>query len=197
MRTRFADGRATLSANLFYNDISNAQREQQTRVQLPDGSSLFTIEIANAPKAESYGAELELSWRPTRGLSLQAGAGLLKTKILRTSLPTDPLLGKAFPRAPRVSANIAVDWRPIDALRLSTQVRANGGYYSDGANNPALRIKESIVVNGRAAYSAGGVTFFGYARNIFDNFYLTYLFTPTFGTAGDPREFGIGIEARF
>jgi outer membrane receptor protein involved in Fe transport len=38
---------------------------------------------------------------------------------------------------------------------------------------------------------------FGYVRNAFDAFYLTYLFTPTFGTPGDPREIGIGIEARF
>ena len=53
------------------------------------------------------------------------------------------------------------------------------------------------MVNGRAAYTLGPVTLFGYVRNAFDTFYMTYLFNPTFGTAGDPREFGLGIEARF
>ena len=46
----------------------------------------------------------------------------------------------------------------------------------------------TTVLNARAAYTAGPVTLFGYVRNVFDNFYLTYLFSPTLGTAGDPRE---------
>ena len=38
---------------------------------------------------------------------------------------------------------------------------------------------------------------FGYARNLFNKFYLTYYFLPTFATVGDPREVGVGIETRF
>jgi outer membrane receptor protein involved in Fe transport len=41
------------------------------------------------------------------------------------------------------------------------------------------------------------LTLFAYARNVADDFYLTYLFTATSGTAGDPQQIGIGIEARF
>jgi outer membrane receptor protein involved in Fe transport len=52
-------------------------------------------------------------------------------------------------------------------------------------------------MDARAAYTAGRVTLFGYARNLFNDFYLTYLFSPTFGTPGDPRELGVGLEARF
>jgi hypothetical protein len=39
---------------------------------------------------------------------------------------------------------------------------------------------------------------FGYARNVLDRFQLTYVYNNTnFATAVDPREVGIGLEARF
>ena len=46
-----------------------------------------------------------------------------------------------------------------------------------------------------ASYGVGSATLLGYVRNAFDIFYLAYLFTETFGAAGDPRE--IGIEMSF
>lgn len=197
LRGSFAGGRGTFAANLFYNDIKNAQRSQTVEVRLPNGASIFPSEFANAPAAETYGAEFELGWRASPRLSVRSGLGLLETRINSTLLPSDPSLGKAFQRAPSVSAAAAIDWRPIDALRLSTQVRHNRGYFSDDANSPGRRIGAATVVDMRAAYTAGPVTLFGYARNLLDDFYLSYLFSPTFGTAGDPRELGLGIEARF
>jgi outer membrane receptor protein involved in Fe transport len=80
---------------------------------------------------------------------------------------------------------------------LSAQVRHHSCYFSEDANSPARAIGASTIVDARAAYMVGHVTLSAYLRNLFDDFYLTYLFTPTFGTAGDPREIGIGLEARF
>jgi outer membrane receptor protein involved in Fe transport len=39
----------------------------------------------------------------------------------------------------------------------------------------------------------------GYVRNLFDEFYLTYLFSASsqLATAGDPREFGASLDLRF
>lgn len=197
VRASFGGGRGTLAANLFYNDIADSQRPQRRVITPPGGAPLIVTDIVNQPTVETYGAELELAWRATERLTLRLGAGLLETKVLRTLLATDPSFGKDFERAPSVSASAAVDWRPVDALRLSVQLRTNTGYFSDDANTPALRIAGSTVVNARAAYTHDGLTVFGYARNLFNEFYLTYLFTPTFGTAGDPRELGVGVEARF
>lgn len=202
-RARFAGGRGMLNANLFYNDVANAQRLRRFRVAAPNGMTVGGTDIVNVPRAESYGAEVELDWRATDRLSIRLGAGLLKTKVLRT-LPADgAFLGKDFQRSPGVSASAGIDWRPIEALQLSAQLRSNSGYFSDDTNNPLLRIDGSTVVNTRAAYSRGGLTLFGYVRNLFDSYYMTYVFepintpTPTVGTAGEPREIGVGIEARF
>ena len=200
-RASFARGRATLAANLFYNDIKDAQRPQLREFVSPDGLPFREIEIANAPSAESYGLEVELSWRASDRLSMRAGVGLLRTRILRTLLPADPTAGNAFQRAPTFSASAAIEWRPVEPLRLSAQLRTNSDYYSDDANDPALRVAGSTIVNTRAAYTRGSLTVFGYARNLFDAFYMTSLIKPVvgsvFGTAGDPREFGVGVEARF
>ena len=122
----------------FYNDIKDAQRPQTIRAELPDGSPFFTTDFANAPAAESYGLELELGWRPSEQL-LRAGLGLLETEIRRTLLARDPSSARISSGLAGLQRGGSVDWRPIEPLRLSAQLRHNGGYFSDDANSPALR----------------------------------------------------------
>ena len=92
-----------------------------------------------------------------------------------------------------------VDWRPAPLIRLSGQMRHNSGYFSDDANDPQRRVRSATVVDVRGSWRYGPVEMSGYIRNLFDRFYLTYLFSPTsrLGTAGDPREIGVAIQAAF
>jgi iron complex outermembrane recepter protein len=195
-RTSFAGGRATLSANLFYNDISDAQRARTRAYTVPGGATAFWAEIQNVPTAESHGIEVELDYLIGSKLSLRAGLGLLDTRIVETTNPADPIQGNEFQRSPAVTASAAVDWRPTERWHLSAQGRHNSDYYSDDANTPALRITGATVLDARASYDTDHWSVFGYVRNVFDEFYLTELFSPVRGTAGKPREFGFGVEAR-
>jgi outer membrane receptor protein involved in Fe transport len=197
VRASFARGRGTIAINVFDNDIHDAQRPQTIEFVASGGGTFNTVQIANAPSARSRGMEVDVGVRPTSRLHLQLGMALLDTKIRRTLVRSDPILGKKFQRAPVLGAAASIDWRPVDAWSLSAQLRGNSAYYSDDANSPARRIDGSMTLDARAAFTRRGSTFFGYVRNAFDNFYLTYLFTPTLGTAGDPREFGIGIDKNF
>ncbi len=61
-RASFAGGRGTLRANLFYNDISDAQRALRRAYAVPGGATAFWAEINNVPAAESHGLEVELGW---------------------------------------------------------------------------------------------------------------------------------------
>jgi outer membrane receptor protein involved in Fe transport len=196
-RASLWDGRLTARLNLFYNDISDAQRPQVRTIFLPGGPGVLTTDIVNAPAAETYGMELDLAWRPSRQLAVSLALGLLGTKTLESVRPDDPILGKAFQRSPGTSASVSVDWRPAEAWRLSLQARHNSSYFSDDVNTPQRAISAATVIDARAAWTLGSATLFAYVRNVADDFYLTYLFSAVSGTAGDPRQVGIGIEARF
>ncbi|WP_369025459.1 TonB-dependent receptor [Qipengyuania sp. RANM35] len=197
MRVRSSDGRASFAANAFYNDISDAQRSQLVPFTLPTGEVTYFSEFANAPAARSYGLEAEIAWRVNDRLDARLGMGLLDTKVTETVTPRDSTLGKEFQRSPGLSAMAAIDWRPVDRFELSAQIRHHSSYYSDDANNQTLRISPSTILDARVEYEFGSVSVFGYARNLFDEFSLTYLITPNFGTAIEPREAGVGVEARF
>ncbi len=197
VRTSALDGRLSLNGNIFYTDFKNAQRSLFTTVTLPSGATELITEIANAPKSTSYGLELAVGYAPSKRFSINAGVGLLKTKINRTVDPTDPIQGKNFQRAPKFSGSLSATWEPIDGLTLDTQLRHNSRYFSDDANTPAQRITGSTTLDAKASYIIGQATVFAYGRNLFDSFYLTQLFQPDFGYAGDPREYGVGIEFKF
>jgi outer membrane receptor protein involved in Fe transport len=196
-RASFGGGRGTLSANLFHNAIRQSQRQLTVPITLTDGSIIYPVEFANAPQAQAYGLEAEVAWRAGQRLSLRGGVGLLRTELTETLVANDTSRGKEFQRAPKWSAAAAVDWRPWQSLRLSGNLRHHDGYFSDDANSANRRIRAATLVDVRAAYSVRQLTLFGYVRNLFDRFTLNYLFSPTFGTAVDPREVGIGVEARY
>ena len=204
LRSRFDGGRGTVALNLFHNAIKDAQRTQDAEIVVPGMSSFFFPEFGNAPRARTQGFEVEAGYRAGNRVTVRAGLGLLRTRVLETTFPTDPTLGKEFQRSPHLSASAIVDWRPIDALRLSAAARYRSAYFSNDANSPALRIAPATIVDLRGAYEFGRFSAFGYVRNALDTFYLTYRFpvqagttNPPVATAGDPRETVIGIEARF
>ncbi len=197
-RLALPDGKLTLSGNLFHYAIRNAQRSLIRELATP-GGTVFFADTANAPRARSTGAEVQVSWRPTSAFGLDASLGLLDTELTEALSDADPLLGKEFQRSPHLSASLAAHWSPAEAVLVTAQLRHGSGYYSDDANDPARRIPASTTVDARAEWRQENVMFFAFARNLFDNFYLTYLFAAASGlaTAGDPRELGIGMEAEF
>jgi len=197
LRASMADGRVKLAANAFYYDIKDAQRPQTTAFTRPDGSTGIATTFANAPAAESYGLELQADWRPSQQLAVRAGVGLLKTKILETLDPRNPIRGKSFLRSPALTASASLDWRPIEPLALSAQLKHGSAYYSNDANTPAFRIDGSTVVDARAAYTMGRVTAFASVRNLFDAFNLTWTESPTLATANEPRTLSLGFDTRF
>jgi outer membrane receptor protein involved in Fe transport len=196
-RASLFDGALSATANLFRYDMRDAQRSRMIQIIAPAGQQVGFADLFNVPSSRTYGAELALDWRASRSLSARGSIGLLDTKITRTDEASSHLLGKGFQRAPPISASAAVDWRPVDRIHLSAQLRRNSGYFSDETERRDLRLGASTTVNARAAVKWGSVTGFAYGRNLFDEFAMRHLSTPTFGVANDPREVGFGLEARF
>ena len=189
--------RISVAANLFYNDIRNAQRGVVVPFTRPDGQEDFLFRFNNVPKASTRGAELELSWRPSRTLTLSGGVGLLRSRIRSRESTDGDIIGREFERTPHLTGAGSADWTPTKRLRLSAQLRYHSRYFSDDFDSPELRIAGAAIVDARASYTVGRFTFFAYARNAFDTFHLTYLYDPDAGEAEDPRVVGFGLEGRF
>ena len=186
-----------LAANFFYYDQRNAQRAQPIAIKAPNGQIVTFADLFNIPRSRSYGLETEVDWRFSERFKARLGLGLLDTKITKTEPANAGFEGKEFGRAPHFSGSAAIEWRPLDQLRLSAQAKRNSGFWSDDLNTPNRRIDGWTRVDARAEWDAGRFRLFGYARNLLDKFYLTYSFNSQLATAGDPREIGVGLEANF
>jgi outer membrane receptor protein involved in Fe transport len=202
-RAEFAGGRGTATANMFYYDMKNAQRSKAILIQTPSGRPAGFANLFNVPKARSYGAEGQLTWREHERLSATVSVGLLGTKFIKTDAESSGFAGNEFDRSPHFSGALAVDWKPLERLRLSAQIRHHGPYFTDPENTPQIRVSSGTNVDGRAEFQIGTVTVFAQVRNLFDALNMRDLgdfddFTgkPIFGEAEDPRTFGVGLDVR-
>ena len=198
VRTGHPGGALHVTANLFYNDIRDAQRELDIPLDSPEGP-VGLIAISNAPKARTYGAEIEISYALSERLSVQGAAGLLRTRLTRTLSTHDPILGKQFARAPHFTGAVGIDWEPLRNFRLSSQLRHRSGYFGDDPNTPRLRVSGDTTVDAKASWKRGRLSFFAYAQNLLDRFTIIAWGDErrVDGVANDPREVGVGVEAGF
>jgi iron complex outermembrane recepter protein len=79
VKTQFADRRVALNAAAFYYDY----KDKQVRGKILDSPNIFgTLDaLVNVPKSTITGAEADISFRPTDGLTLTAAVTYLKSKI--------------------------------------------------------------------------------------------------------------------
>ena len=196
-RANLAGGKLSLSGNLFYTAMRDAQRFSFFTVSLPGNPPVTLAHLFNVPRARSYGAEITAEWRASEQLSIRAAVGLLNTEITKADSSSAEFQGREFARSPGLTASGGFDWRPIDPLRLSAQVRHHGSYFSDDTETAAVRVESATLADARAAWTSGRLTFFGYVRNLFDTFRLRSLFNPNLATPYKPRELGVGLEAQF
>ncbi|MEJ8473762.1 TonB-dependent receptor [Roseibium algae] len=197
-RGSFLENKLSFSANLFYNDLTNAQRYFIQNVPT------VALLVRNAEKAHSYGGELEVSYKALDNLSFSANAGVLKTELDRFSaLPG--IAGNEFRSAPGYSFGFGVEWGVLENLVLSADVRHTDGYYSDDANSAAYEVDAYTIANARATYQVNdNFQVYGYVDNIFDQRTPTYYqANRSLGVGGAdaimtaPRMFGVGLKATF
>ena len=201
VRSDLFGGRGSLTANIFYNDMHDAQRELDFDLNSP-GGRVGLLQIISEPRARSYGAELEANTTVSPRLRVQAAIGLLGTRITGGIAANDPFLDKEFAGAPHFSGSAAIDWEPLRNLHLSTQVRGNSGYWGDDNNDPMFRTSGWAMVDGRVSWDSRHFTLFGYAHNFLGTLNVLGYTGPLNDPAAeveltDPREIGLGLQSRF
>jgi outer membrane receptor protein involved in Fe transport len=74
------------------------------------------------------------------------------------------------------------------------------GYFSYGAldNDPLRHVSNAIIVDARAGWEFKSSTLTVFAKNLFDERYLTYIANgATTAGVGDSRQFGVTWQVRY
>lgn len=201
-KTQFAGRRVTLNGAVFYYDYRNQQA-----LDIDTATNLQTL--VNIPKSRVLGGELELSARPVDGFRINAGLGLLDTRIRQGTLRGVSLVGNELPNAPAVSLNAGFDWDVVNRGAGKLTLSIDGSYtakqYYDLFNTDRIAQDGYVLVNGRLSYRFGedryGVSV--WAKNVFNRYYQRYAvdLMDSFGYdyfhLGDPRTYGVTVDTRF
>jgi len=219
LKTRFAGGDGTLSANIFYADYKNIQVGQIVNLQ-----SVLT----NAAAATLKGAEIEVAYKPATGFDLGATLAYLDAKYdqfctgdpTRPAAPISPgctaanpidLQGNQFPRAPKLTLSgtlgYTADLGGSGNLAFRVDARYQSRTFFTQFNRPLIAQKGYTLVNGRVTWTSDNdkLSVGAYVNNVFDKTYFTEIlesgaFNPQLvaqGYVAPPRTYGLTASVRF
>jgi vitamin B12 transporter len=149
------DKRVRFGATYFHNDIDNL-------IITNDSGTSY----ANVAKAETFGAESFIAWKPLDRLSLRAD--------YTYTIARDDVLDRPLLRRPKHKASLTAGLQASEALNLSATVLYVGPRVDGNRDFSIQRQKGDgyALVNLAGAYDVGnGVTFFGRVENLFDREY--------------------------
>ena len=210
LKSRLLDRRLTLAAAGYYYDYRN-QQVQDTR----PGPVSFLV---NAPKSEIYGAELEATYRPVTAFDLNASVGYLHAQYKTLTLQNTNLSGNDLPFAPRVTAQLAFNWRMFVVAGGTVSLAPAASYSShqyfspfnsinavgSTQDNSELQQPAFTRVNASLAWSTDRITIRAWANNLFDARTLGYGldlrgagFPYNFLVPEAPRTYGLSARVTF
>ncbi|HEY3852863.1 MAG TPA: TonB-dependent receptor [Verrucomicrobiae bacterium] len=208
-KTSWFHDKLSANAALFYTQASDYQ------TYLINPATPTEAYLLNAERAELFGAELELTARPMKGLDISATAGYTDAKYNRFTVPAadtgtgaaSNLDGKPISFVPEFTANLSARYRlPWWHLYVRGEGVGVGRYHLDDAyditSGPTTQ-NLYILVNAQAGYETSHFNIHFFAKNIFDRHYFNNALNlgPSYGSLilqpGDPATFGVAATARF
>lgn len=187
-RSKWLEDRLQVNGNVFYYDYTN----QQVPIEFDPRFPAQTISL-NAAESHSYGAEVEVRYGFDNGLELFGGLGLMKSKFDKGDFK-----GKEFPEAPSVTASFGGIYKHESGFFVGGDVSFTDGYYSKGDVNNVRALDSFTVVNANAGYEKDNLKITAFAKNLFNEEYLTSISTNgSQATVGEGRSFGVRINASF
>jgi iron complex outermembrane receptor protein len=171
-------GRAQLNTALFYNDFDNYQAAIGNAIvngQLVNGS--VTV---NAGKAKTYGAEFELTARPTSNLNVSSWLTVQQAQFQQfinpTGAATGNYVGNQLPYASHIIAGARIDYRvPVNVpgtVRVNATARFLSRSYIDIANKQPLGAQTYVDASAIYTSSSAKWTATLELRNLFNRVYV-------------------------
>ncbi len=156
--------------------------------------------VANAGGASSDGIEFQASLAVAAGLRVDFGAGYTKAELTEDAPNLNAQDGARLPGAPKVNANLAVQYdfalggRKAFVRGDSTYV---GSFYGDLLSSPSLRAGDYVRVDARFGIAIKALDVELFARNLTNEDAFTWQSFATGGYLMRPRTLGIQLGYRF
>jgi outer membrane receptor protein involved in Fe transport len=218
-KSELFDRTLQLDVALFHYDYTNKQ-ELGRRLDPIYGALQI---LFNIPKSTEDGAEVSAVWRPVRGLTLNAAATYLNSKVTSSFFDTGPyplgptdlinFKGEAYPFTPKWSVQYGVRYDWDLANNLTAFVSADGSYQSQssaafGAREaiaqgaPPLAIKAHALLNVAAGVASADQHWRAeiWGKNVTNTYYwnsVNYISDTTVRLAGLPATYGITLSYRY
>ena len=185
LRSRSADGRWQLDANVFYIDWQDQQVAVRTDLGLEN--DVLTV---NAGSSRLQGLEAELRGRPHKALELSAAVGWVDAEFVDFVDGGADFSGNEFPFAPSWSTTLGLRWQIAERWDLDARWLAQGSYFSDPSNVAAFEVDGRNLVHLRLGYRQGTWGAHLFVRNLLDEDYLVVRL-PEGSRSGEPQVVGL------
>ncbi|VWX47299.1 TonB-dependent receptor [Novosphingobium sp. 9U] len=178
-KATLADRAVQVNGAVFYMDY----KDKQLRSKLIDATFGVLDALINIPKSHLYGGELEVTARPTDGLSLTASAVYVKSKIDRytgvnAGGVTADFAGSSVPFTPewQVGANARYETEIGNGLKafISPQLTYRSKTYAIVGETPDYKIGAFTLLDGQLGVTSdAGLRAFIWGKNITKKYYWT------------------------
>ena len=143
-KSSFDDGRFSLNADVFYTRYRNIQLSVFTSFTLPNGTSGFFGDVANAGKAHAYGVEAEFAWHPAEHWAVTGNIAGLHTQYDQyVSYGINIADKERFSESPNGQAGLNLEYStPVD---FGGNIHARVGYTYQTKVYPTTDLTEALA----------------------------------------------------
>ena len=190
-RSKWADDRVTLNANVYYTDWTDQQ------IRVPGASSSgFDFTIENAGESRLFGGEIEAEALVSNNLELFVSIGYTDTKFEDFISGGVQLAGNEFPLAPELTIALGGTYYFRDGFFFSADASYQDDTFSDVQNTEDNKTDSRFLANARLGYETDEWSVLAYVDNMFDKDYVTRS-NSGIVNVGDPMTFGVIGQVRF
>lgn len=198
IKNTFLQNRLSVNVTAFYTYVNNAQ---VPTLILPDAITV----TRNTGELKSKGAEMELLFKPVKGLQIDYNFGYTNAKYnslkISSNGQSEDLAGKKQIFTPAVTSMLAVQYSYSISELHQVKLIARGEWiylgqqYFDLANS--IGQSSYSMLNTRAGISGKHVELFFWARNLTNKKYIEYAYD--FGAVhlGNPVTYGVTVKTMF
>jgi len=189
----FFDDRMALNANLFFTKYS----DQQVQMQL-DPTDPLTRRILNAASSESWGFEIEPTFKVNDNLETFVSLGYVHTEFKDfNDLTYGNLSGLPFPEAPEWTVALGGRYTFDNDVYVGAEAKYTSSYLARLGSLPHDYLDNRWIVNVQAGYKTERWEVNAFAQNLLDEEYFVYNDNNIAATLGERRSFGMNLKVKF